>query len=54
MLYIIKEIYKDIFNYERVTVLHIAQTEEEVWSFLSNPENIKGLKGDLKIDKVVL
>ena len=36
------------------TTVKIAMTEEDVLTFLSNPENLKQFKGDIKIDKVVL
>lgn len=54
MLYLIKDVVTDIFNYQKITTVKIAMTEEDVLTFLSNPENLKQFKGDIKIDKVVL
>ena len=54
MLYIIKDIVEELFGYTKTTVIKIVQDENEVLKFLSNPENLKQFKGDIKIDKVVL
>lgn len=54
MIYIIKDVITELFNYQKTTIIKIALTEEDVLTFLSNPENLKKFKGDIKIDKVVL
>lgn len=54
MIYIIKDVVTEMFNYQKTTVIKIALTEEDVLKFLSNTENLKQFKGDIKIDKVVL
>lgn len=54
MIYIIKDVVSDLFGYTKTTLIKIALTEEDVLKFLSNTENLKQFKGDIKIDKVVL
>lgn len=54
MLYIIKDVVTELFGYTKTTVIKIVQDENEVLNFLSNPENLKQFKGDLKVEKVVL
>lgn len=54
MLYIIKDVVTELFGYTKTTVIKIVQDENEVLSYLSNPENLKNFKGDIKVEKVVL
>ena len=49
MLYLIKD--KTMFG---IRTIKIAQSEDEVLKFLSNVNNLKKFKGDIKIEKVVL
>lgn len=49
MLYIVKD--KRAFG---VKTMAILQTEEEVLKYLSKKENLKKIKGDIKIETVVL
>lgn len=54
MIYIIKDVVNDIFGYTKTTVIKTSRDENEVLEFLSNPENLKKFKGDIKVDKVIL
>lgn len=54
MLYIIKDVVTELFGYTKTTVIKIVQDENEVLNYLSNPENLKHFKGDIKVEKVVL
>lgn len=54
MLYIIKDVVTELFGYTKTKVIKIVQDENDVLKYLSNPENLKQFKGDIKVDKVVL
>lgn len=54
MIYIIKDVVSDIFGYTKTTIIKTSRDENEVLEFLSNQENLKKFKGDIKVDKVVL
>ncbi len=49
MLYIIND-----FDGKKNKTVHIAKSENEVMIFLANEENLKKIKGELKITKVML
>lgn len=49
MLFIIND-----FDGKKNKTIHIAKSENEVMIFLADPENIKRIKGELKINKVML
>lgn len=49
MLYIIND-----FDGKKNKTVHIAKNENEVMIFLADPENMKRIKGELKIVRVTL
>lgn len=54
MLYLIKDSVIDVLGHSKIIVIKICEKETEVLEFLSNPENLKNFKGDIKIEKVIL
>lgn len=54
MVYIIKDVVVDLFGYTKITVVKTSMNETEVLKFLSDQNNLKKFKGDIKVEKVVL
>jgi len=55
MLYLIKDVTTSLVTgHSKSCTMKIVSTEDEVLDYLSQVENLKKFKGDIKIEKVIL
>lgn len=54
MIYIIKDVTKNLFGREKIRVVKVCVSENAILSFLGSAENLKLFRGDISVERVVL